>query len=83
LRWTILPEPVVRNRFFAPECVFIFGMVMPLLTCRRPARAGRSRFSSCVVAPTILLSSHANASVSTPRRMAAPAPAGGSRPTVP
>src|SRR3954454_6658134 len=27
LRCITLPEPVIRNRFFAPECVFIFGML--------------------------------------------------------
>ena len=28
-RRMIFPEPVILNRFLAPECVFIFGMVGP------------------------------------------------------
>src|SRR5690606_17398854 len=29
----ILPEPVTRNRFLAPECVLFFGMELLLSTC--------------------------------------------------
>jgi hypothetical protein len=31
LRCITLPEPVILNRFLAPECVFIFGMAADLL----------------------------------------------------
>src|SRR5215218_5229620 len=34
LRRMILPLPVILNRFFAPRCVFIFGMVSVSVSCR-------------------------------------------------
>src|SRR4051812_48882888 len=34
LRRMIFPLPVILNRFFAPRCVFIFGMVSVSVSCR-------------------------------------------------
>src|SRR5271156_1617882 len=45
-----LPDAVTVNRFLAPLCVFIFGILNPMSCCAANRGSDRGRPESCVVA---------------------------------